>query len=61
MTGEPKYTTVHECQAPEVAESPEWEAVRKGAGRQLILAPGCSVPNETTDEELLRLSELLTV
>ncbi len=29
VTGEPKYTTVHECQAPEVAESPEWEAVRK--------------------------------
>lgn len=26
---EPHYTTVHECQRPEVADSPEWEAVRK--------------------------------
>lgn len=29
VMGEPKYTTVHECQTPEVADSPEWEAVRK--------------------------------
>ena len=29
VVGEPKYITVHECQAPEVADSPEWEAVRK--------------------------------
>lgn len=28
IMGEPKYTTVHEFRAPEVAESPEWEAVR---------------------------------
>jgi hypothetical protein len=28
VMGEPKYTTVHEFQAPEVAESPKWEAVR---------------------------------
>jgi hypothetical protein len=27
--GEPKYTTVHECQTPQVADSPEWDAVRK--------------------------------
>jgi len=26
---EPQYTTVHECQHPEVADSPEWDAVRK--------------------------------
>ncbi len=26
---EPKYTTVHECLRPEVADSPEWDAVRK--------------------------------
>lgn len=26
---EPQYITVHECQRPEVADSPEWEAVRK--------------------------------
>ncbi len=29
VTGEPKYTTVHECDSPDVADSPEWEAVRK--------------------------------
>jgi hypothetical protein len=28
VMGEPKYTTVHEFRAPEVADSPEWEAVR---------------------------------
>lgn len=28
VMGEPKYTTVHECQTPEVADSPEWDAVR---------------------------------
>ncbi len=28
VTGEPKYTTVHECESPDVADSPEWEAVR---------------------------------
>ncbi len=26
--GEPKYLTVHECESPDVAESPEWEKVR---------------------------------
>lgn len=26
---EPQYITVHECDRPEVADSPEWEAVRK--------------------------------
>ena len=26
---EPQYITVHECQRPEVADSTEWEAVRK--------------------------------
>lgn len=26
---EPQYTTVHECQRPEVADSPEWDAVRQ--------------------------------
>lgn len=28
VMGEPKYTTVHECQTPDVADSPEWDAVR---------------------------------
>ena len=29
VMGEPKYITVHECESPEVADSPGWEAVRK--------------------------------
>ena len=28
VMGEPKYTTVHECNDPAVADSPEWQAVR---------------------------------
>lgn len=28
VNGDPKYITVHECQSPEVADTPEWEAVR---------------------------------
>ena len=28
VMGEPKYTTVHECSDPAVADSPEWQAVR---------------------------------
>jgi hypothetical protein len=46
--GEPKYTTVHEFRAPEVAESPEWEAVRNARtpvwsekiSPQMTFAPG---------------------
>ena len=34
---------------------------REAAGKRLILAPGCSVPNDTTDEELLRLNRSLGV
>jgi hypothetical protein len=45
---EPKYTTVHECQSTEVADSPEWEAVRKAqtpvwngqVSAQMTFAPG---------------------
>ncbi|MFQ6029372.1 MAG: hypothetical protein ACE5Q6_17995 [Dehalococcoidia bacterium] len=28
VMGEPKYITVHECESPQVAESPEWVALR---------------------------------
>jgi uroporphyrinogen decarboxylase len=34
------------------------EAMR-AAGKKYILTPGCSVPNETTDEEMLRLTRYL--
>jgi uroporphyrinogen decarboxylase len=37
----------------------QWLSARKGAGSKFILAPGCSVPNDSTDEELLRLPKLL--
>jgi hypothetical protein len=48
VMGEPKYTTVHECQAVEVAESPEWQAVRQARtpvwsekiSPQMTFAPG---------------------
>ncbi|HET8550763.1 MAG TPA: uroporphyrinogen decarboxylase family protein [Bryobacteraceae bacterium] len=37
------------------------KAAREAAGKRFILAPGCSVPNDTTDEELLRLNRALGV
>jgi uroporphyrinogen decarboxylase len=35
------------------------EAARKAAGPRFILAPGCSVPDDTPDEEMLRLTRVL--
>jgi uroporphyrinogen decarboxylase len=37
----------------------QWHDAHRQAGKHFLLAPGCSVPNETTDEELLRLTKLL--
>ena len=37
----------------------QYESARKEAGPRFILAPGCSVPNESTDAELLRVPEML--
>ena len=37
----------------------QWRAAQKAAGSRLILAPGCSVPNDTADEELMRLVNVL--
>jgi uroporphyrinogen decarboxylase len=34
-------------------------AARSAAGNRFILTPGCSVPNDTTDEEMLRLPKAL--
>jgi uroporphyrinogen decarboxylase len=36
----------------------QWMQAREGAGKRYIVAPGCSVPNDTTGEELLRVSKL---
>ena len=37
----------------------QWQAAQTAAGKSFILAPGCSVPNETTDSELTRLVDVL--
>ena len=37
----------------------EYETARKEAGKRFILAPGCSVPNDSTDAELLRVPRIL--
>lgn len=37
----------------------QWLAAAEAAGPKLILAPGCSVPDETTGDELLRLTRVL--
>lgn len=36
----------------------QWMTARKGAAKKFLLAPGCSVPNDSSDEELLRLPRL---
>jgi hypothetical protein len=37
----------------------QWTLAQQQVGRGFILTPGCSVPNENTDSELLRLPEVL--
>ncbi len=37
----------------------QWEAASKAAGDKFILTPGCSVPNDSTADELSRLPSLL--
>ena len=39
----------------------QWEAAQQAAGAKFILAPGCSVPDNTADEEVLRLVNVLGV
>ena len=38
----------------------QWKSAQEEAGRKFILAPGCSVPDETADSELQSLVDLLT-
>jgi len=38
----------------------QWQSAQQAAGKRFLLAPGCSVPNDTTDEELNRLVHLLS-
>jgi uroporphyrinogen decarboxylase len=37
----------------------QWQSAQQAAGKKFILGPGCSVPNESTPEELSRLTRLL--
>jgi uroporphyrinogen decarboxylase len=37
----------------------QWMEARRQAGSKFILTPGCSVPNDSTDEELLRLTRVV--
>jgi uroporphyrinogen decarboxylase len=37
----------------------QWQIAQREAGRRFLLAPGCSVPNDSTDEELLRLTNVV--
>ena len=37
----------------------QWQVAQEGASAKFILAPGCSVPNDTTGEELMRLVSVL--
>jgi uroporphyrinogen decarboxylase len=37
----------------------EWHRAQKEAGNHFILAPGCSVPNDSTDAELSRLVSVI--
>jgi uroporphyrinogen decarboxylase len=37
----------------------QWKAAAQAAGPKYILTPGCSVPNDSADEELLRLPQVL--
>ncbi len=37
----------------------QWHEAQEAAGPKFILAPGCSVPNDTSDDELLRLVRVL--
>ena len=36
----------------------QWAEARKAAGAKFILSPGCSVPNDSADEELSRLPKM---
>jgi uroporphyrinogen decarboxylase len=38
----------------------QWHSAENAAGKRFILAPGCSVPNDTSDWQLMRLVDLVT-
>jgi len=38
----------------------QWTEAAQAAGKRFILTPGCSVPNDSSDEELSRLAKVLS-
>jgi len=38
----------------------QWRTAQDAAGKKFILTPGCSVPNDSTDTELMRLVKVVT-
>lgn len=38
----------------------QWRSASAAAGRRFLLAPGCSAPNESKDEELMRIVRVVT-
>ena len=51
---EQNYRTLTPAQLKE-----QWRVAQQAAGKKFFLAPGCSVPNETTDRELMNLVRVL--
>ena len=51
---ETNYRTLSEA---EIAS--QWHAAAAAAGKKYILSPGCSVPDQSTDEELARLAHVV--
>ena len=51
---EVNYRTLSEA---EIAR--QWHAAAAAAGKKYILTPGCSVPDNSTDEELIRLAHVV--
>jgi len=51
---EANYRTLSEA---EIAR--QWHAAAEAAGKKYILSPGCSVPDQSTDEELVRLAQVV--
>lgn len=37
----------------------QWKTAQKAAGSKFLLSPGCSVPNDSKDEELLRIVKVV--
>ena len=50
---------VHYRTLPPAEIRKQWKAAAAESGKKYILTPGCSVPNESSDAELLKLSAVM--